>query len=167
MKATPALPESERSDMPSFVIDEIHVGDIVKGDVVLRDFSYGDDPVHTLPYFPESEVVDMSDLFGNFLDTPAIAVPDQAELAPTPVVTKPPCPPVAMPACRSDYDFETIIDAQGCKSYRCVPRPVVNNPVFPRTDPYGDLVTGGGGIFPYISPIGGMDPWIFRMRGAF
>jgi len=51
--------------MPSFVIDEIHIGDIVKGDVVLRDFSYGDDPVHTLPYFPEPEVVDMSDLFRN------------------------------------------------------------------------------------------------------
>lgn len=66
VRAIRARPESEGCpDMPSFIIDEIHVGDIVKGDVVLRDFSYGDDPVHTLPYFPEPEVVDMSDLFRN------------------------------------------------------------------------------------------------------
>lgn len=51
--------------MPQYVIDEIRVGDIVQGEVVLRDFPYGDDPMHTLPYFPEPEIVDMSNLFRN------------------------------------------------------------------------------------------------------
>jgi len=41
--------------MPSFVIDEIHVGDIVSGEVVLRDAAYGEEPVYTPPYFPEPE----------------------------------------------------------------------------------------------------------------
>lgn len=45
--------------MPSFVIDEIHVGDIVQGDVVLRDVVFGGltpEPVYTLPYFPDEPI---------------------------------------------------------------------------------------------------------------
>lgn len=38
--------------MPSFMIDEVYVGDIVSGEVVLRDVSYGETPVDTMhpPY---------------------------------------------------------------------------------------------------------------------
>jgi hypothetical protein len=39
--------------MPSFIIDEIFVGDIVNGDLVIRNLAYENDPVHTLPYFPD------------------------------------------------------------------------------------------------------------------